>query len=62
MYAIRSYYANQIRGWVAGCATGEEAYSVAIALSLADAGRPMSRVTVLGTDLNARAVEQAREA
>lgn len=49
-----------VRLWSAGCATGEEAWSLAItaheALGAADAGR----VEVLGTDLNPRFLERAR--
>lgn len=46
--------------WCAGCATGEEPYSVAIALHtlLPDLGR--WRVRLLGTDINLQALAQAR--
>ena len=50
-----------IRVWVAGCATGEEAYSLAIlfkeALSAADSTRV---VTIFATDIDDRAVTIAR--
>jgi chemotaxis protein methyltransferase CheR len=46
-----------LRLWSAGCATGEEAYSVAMAL--AEAGRPPGADLVLGTDVSARALAQA---
>ena len=50
-----------IRVWVAGCATGEEAYSLAIlfseALALAKSPR---KVTIFATDLDDRAVTVAR--
>jgi two-component system CheB/CheR fusion protein len=50
-----------IRVWVAGCATGEEAYSLAIllneALSHAESPRP---VTIFATDLDDKAVTFAR--
>ncbi len=50
-----------IRVWVAGCATGEEAYSLAIlfknALSLAESPR---KVTIFATDIDDRAVTVAR--
>jgi len=51
-----------IRVWVAGCATGEEAYSIAILL-LEEAGRHDSRppIQVFGSDLDARALTAARE-
>jgi two-component system CheB/CheR fusion protein len=50
-----------IRMWVAGCATGEEAYSLAIlikeALSQAESPRP---VTIFATDIDDRGVTIAR--
>ncbi len=49
---------GDIRVWSAGCAGGEEAYTVA--MMLADAGLG-SRARVLGTDLSAAAVAKARE-
>ena len=51
-----------IRAWSAGCATGEEAYSIAIALrdALPDPDRWSLRV--LGTDLNREFLERAAEA
>jgi chemotaxis protein methyltransferase CheR len=42
--------------WVAGCATGEEPYSVA--LVAAEIGR---RVSILGTDVNSAALEHAKQ-
>ncbi|MDB5367910.1 MAG: hypothetical protein JWM77_3837, partial [Rhodospirillales bacterium] len=52
---------QQIRVWVAGCATGEEAYSLAILFNEAlenSASRP--RVQIFATDLDERAVQVAR--
>ena len=49
-----------LRIWSAGCATGEEAYSLAIAL--AEAGRAPGADSILGTDVSRRAVEVARAA
>lgn len=51
-----------IRVWVSGCATGEEAYSLAILL-LEEASRHRIRppVQVFGSDLDARALATARE-
>jgi two-component system CheB/CheR fusion protein len=51
-----------IRVWVAGCATGEEAYTIAILL-LEEAGRHEIRppIQVFGSDLDARALVIARE-
>jgi chemotaxis protein methyltransferase CheR len=45
--------------WCAGCATGEEAYSVAMALL--EVGRSGRGDRVLGTDLSERALAAARE-
>jgi two-component system CheB/CheR fusion protein len=53
---------DNIRIWVPGCATGEEAYSVAMVL-LEEASRRESRpaIQVFGSDLDARALAFARE-
>src|SRR5215471_15878844 len=53
---------QQIRVWVAGCATGEEAYSVGMLL-LEEASRHATRphIQVFGTDLDVRALAAARE-
>jgi chemotaxis protein methyltransferase CheR len=45
--------------WSAGCATGEEPYSLAMALR--DAGRSGSGDRVLGTDVSSRSLAVARE-
>lgn len=47
--------------WCAGCATGEEAYSVAIAAMEGSRGRHAVPVTVRATDLHPRFLEAARE-
>lgn len=47
-----------IRAWCAACATGEEPYSLAIALL--EAGRDPGRDLVLATDLSLRALAQAQ--
>jgi len=44
----------------AGCGTGEEAYSLAIALAEARSRSPSFRFEVIGADLSARAVARAR--
>jgi two-component system, chemotaxis family, CheB/CheR fusion protein len=50
-----------IRIWIAGCATGEEAYSTAICLSeFLDQKRLSHPVNIFATDLNGRAIEKAR--
>jgi chemotaxis protein methyltransferase CheR len=47
--------------WCAGCATGEEAYSVAIAALVWSGGRHTVPVTVRATDLHPRFLDAARE-
>lgn len=54
---------SALRAWVAGCSTGEEAYSLAITFREAqDALRPPRRHTlqIFATDLDPDAIEQAR--
>ena len=52
---------STIRIWVAGCATGEEAYSIAISLLEYLEDRPESpSIKILATDLNESALERAR--
>ena len=52
---------DPIRVWVAGCATGEEAYSVAILLKEASARSGRRRpVQIFATDVDERALEVAR--
>ncbi len=54
---------DPIRVWVAGCATGEEAYSIAILLGEAMGGieyLDKSRVQIFATDIDARALDVAR--
>jgi two-component system CheB/CheR fusion protein len=53
---------NQVRVWVAGCATGEEAYS--IAMLLAEQGSEQAdppKIQVFATDLDVQALAVARE-
>ncbi|RJQ62026.1 MAG: hypothetical protein C4530_05420, partial [Desulfobacteraceae bacterium] len=51
-----------IRIWIAGCSTGEEAYSVAIAVKEASAEKDYSRrFQVFATDLDRQAIEKARQ-
>jgi chemotaxis protein methyltransferase CheR/two-component system CheB/CheR fusion protein len=54
---------DQLRIWVAGCATGEEAYSIAILVSEAVGGpkHPTKRrVQIFATDIDDRALEAGR--
>lgn len=53
---------DPIRGWVCGCATGEEAYSIAMLL-LEEAGQHDLRppIQLFASDLDARALATARE-
>ncbi len=52
-----------LRAWVAGCATGEEAYSVAITLfeAAAAAGSVHRPVEIFATDASQRALARARQ-
>ncbi|MEO5725990.1 MAG: protein-glutamate O-methyltransferase CheR [Byssovorax sp.] len=52
--------ATCVRAWVAGCSTGEEAYSLAMCLLEArDRAAPQLGVEVLASDVDARALELA---
>ena len=52
---------STIRVWIAGCATGEEAYSIAISLLEYLDNRPEKlAIKILATDLNEVALEKAR--
>ena len=54
---------DAIRVWVAGCATGEEVYSIAIVLKEAMAELKVeASVTIFGTDIDSKAVAFARAA
>jgi chemotaxis protein methyltransferase CheR len=53
---------RMIRAWSAGCATGEEPYSIAMSLAQACARQPGFIYTVFGTDLDVAALERAKEA
>lgn len=53
---------DQVRVWVPGCATGEEAYSVAMLLAEHASGQPGAPgVIVFGTDIDGDAIASARE-
>ena len=49
-----------IRIWSAGCATGQEAYSLAFQVEGARGGLPVPEVDILGSDLSDRLLEKAR--
>lgn len=53
---LRTY--PHIKLWVAGCASGEEVYSMAILL---DEENLYERTQIYGTDISRRALDQARE-
>ena len=55
---------RKIRIWSAGCATGEEGYSIAITLDAMGiyALHPDWSIEIIGTDLNTEALEKARRA
>lgn len=50
---------QRIRIWSAGCSSGEEAYSIAILLQRMIPDIDKWDISVLGTDINARALEKA---
>ncbi|MCG5508835.1 chemotaxis protein CheB [Ectothiorhodospira lacustris] len=53
-----------LRAWVAGCSTGEEAYSLAIAFrEVLEESAPVGRVTlqIFATDLSEHAIDRARQ-
>lgn len=53
--------AEPLRAWVAGCATGEEAYSLSILLrEQADAQSKLVDVQIFSTDIDERAIAMAR--
>ncbi len=52
----------RLRVWSAGCCSGEECYSAAIALQRALPAWALARCSVLGTDINTEALAQAASA
>ncbi len=53
---------HNLRLWSAGCATGEEPYSLAMTLADALPRNETWQVSILATDLNVKFLERAREA
>jgi two-component system CheB/CheR fusion protein len=54
---------DSVRIWVAGCSTGEEVYSLAMALFELLDGRPDApRISIYGTDINEQSLRKARAA
>jgi chemotaxis protein methyltransferase CheR len=51
----------KIRGWSAGCSSGEEPYSIAITLQDAISGRGRWDVKLLATDISTRMLETAKK-
>jgi chemotaxis protein methyltransferase CheR len=61
LIASRSHGERRLRIWSAGCSTGEEPYSVAILLKEMVPDLDRWNVTILGTDINARALGKASD-
>lgn len=60
---IKKKNEEPIRVWIAGCSTGEEAYSIAILIMeflSAIKSRPQPKVQIFATDLDPNAIEHAR--
>ncbi len=58
--AVRRQVGVPIRIWSAGCASGQEAYSLVMAVEDAGAGVLSCGVEVLGSDLSERSLEKAQ--
>ncbi len=58
---IKRRHNNKIRIWSAGCSSGEEPYSVAIALHKSVPQLGSLKVNILATDINAKALSKAKE-
>jgi chemotaxis protein methyltransferase CheR len=51
---------RQLRLWSAGCASGEEAYSIAMLIDMVLPERQTWRITIVGSDINGEALARAR--
>jgi chemotaxis protein methyltransferase CheR len=60
LIAARRESGKSIRIWSAGCSTGEEPYSIAILLTRAIPDLQQWNISLLATDINREALEQAR--
>ncbi|HEX7524457.1 MAG TPA: CheR family methyltransferase [Candidatus Deferrimicrobium sp.] len=58
---LEQEFVDPLSIWCAGCATGEEAYSVAIAVLEGSGGRGADPVRIRATDLHPRFIDAARE-
>jgi two-component system, chemotaxis family, CheB/CheR fusion protein len=59
--AVDGFEGNTLRVWVGGCASGEEAYSIAIVLrELMEEQHSTLKVQIYGTDLDEEAIAMAR--
>ena len=59
-YIDKASLDGEFRCWVAGCSTGEEAYTLAIVLTeLLDQRNSSARIKIFATDLNSRAISRA---
>ena len=57
----RRKMASNVSIWSAGCSTGEEAYTLAILLLESDSKIQPSAINILASDINASALQSARE-
>ncbi len=58
----RTQEGDPLRIWIPGCATGEEAFSVAILFrEVLDENNATRQMQIFGTDIDARAVDKARQ-
>lgn len=58
----RTAEGDMLRAWIAGCATGEEAYSVAVIFKeCLDERNAVRQLQLFGTDIDPRAIEKARQ-
>jgi len=60
LLATRRSSDRRLRLWSAGCASGEEAYSLAITVHQAIPDWPQWQILLLATDINPQALEKAR--